>query len=250
MSPTATWQRCYKCSLQRWKERQQAAIAASAIVDPISPAVSERESTSKSSEAIDGHKPASLEATVVDQASMSRESKSTSSHSQTADLNAIDNLSLSNDIEGVTDSGGARRTPSTFNIECDRDSGMEPKPTIPEWNSDLTNLSSEDESATEYDSDPDAEDSSMITIRIPVLASQLPSGSNARVCAIKRCNIVLSHSYRWKICESCRRYQREYQRIRMEKARHHIEELCECTAALTHPEPESLSFSAYKVPVC
>jgi hypothetical protein len=199
---------------------------------------------------MDGHKPASLEATVVDQASMSRESEATSSHSQTADLNAIDKLSLSNDREGVTDSEGARRTPGTFNIEYDRDSGMELESTIPGWNSDLTDLSSEDESATKHDSDSDAEDSSMITIRIPVLASQLPSGSNARVCVIKRCNIVLSHSYRWKICESCRRYQREYQRIRMEKARHHMEELCECTAALTHTEPEPLSFSTYKIPVC
>jgi hypothetical protein len=250
VSPSATWQRCYKCSLQRWKERQQAAITASAIVGPASPAVSERECTSKSGEAMDGHKPASPEATVVDQASMSRESKATSSHSQTADLNAIDNLPLSNGREGATDSGGARRTPGAFNIECDRDSGVEPESTIPGWNSDLTDLSSEDESATKHDSDSDAEDSSMITIRIPVLASQLPSGSNARVCAIKRCNIVLSHSYRWKICESCRRYQREYQRIRMEKARHHMEELCECTAALTHTEPEFLSFSTYKIPVC
>lgn len=234
MSSSATWQMCYKCSLQRWRERQQAAIAASAIVGPAPPAVSERECNSESGEAVDRHKPTSLEATVVDQASMSRESEAISSHSQTAGLNAIDKLSLSNDREGVTDSGGARRTPGTFNIECDRDFGVEPESTISGWDSDLTDLSSEDESVTKHDSESDAKNSSMITIRIPVLASRLPSGSNVRVCAIKRCNIVLPHSYRWKICEPCRRYQREYQRIRLEKARRHMEELCECTVVLTH----------------
>ncbi|KAG0708508.1 hypothetical protein DFH29DRAFT_795033 [Suillus ampliporus] len=67
----------------------------------------------------------------------------------------------------------------------------------------------------------------MIKIRIPVLVSQLPSGTNARVCAIKRCNIVLPPDQRYKICDSCRRYQREYQRIRAERARRRMDEFCE-----------------------
>ncbi|KAG1734576.1 hypothetical protein EDB19DRAFT_1140568 [Suillus lakei] len=77
----------------------------------------------------------------------------------------------------------------------------------------------------------------MIKIRIPVLASRLPSGASVRVCGIKRCNIVLPPDYRWKICDSCRRYQRKYQRIRMEKARHRMEEFSQIgthESALVH----------------
>ncbi|OJA09017.1 hypothetical protein AZE42_07389 [Rhizopogon vesiculosus] len=219
VSPSATWQRCYKCSLQRWKERQHAAIAASSTVD----------SASAIGEVMDGYLPATLKAKVVHKISMNGEPEAVPSRSQAAVLNAVDNLSLSELPDGqcVSDSGEAATASGTLNIECGRDSGMELESTqvsIPGWDSDLTDLCSEDEGVTESDSDSDAKDSSMIKIRIPVLASRLPSGSNVRVCVIKRCNIALPRDYRWKICDSCRRYQRRYQRIRMEKARRRIVE--------------------------
>jgi hypothetical protein len=236
VSPSAAWQRCYKCSLQRWKERQHAAIAAGAIVGPASPAVNERECTSKSGEAMDVS--ASLEANIVDQISMNNGPEAVSSHPRAT----LDNLSLPKlpDEQGVTGSGEAARPPGTLNIACGS-SGVEPESTkviLSGWDSDLTNFSSEEEGVTEGDSDSDVEGSSMIKIRIPVLASRLPSGANPRVCAIKRCNIVLPLDYRWKICDSCRRYQRRYQRIRMEKARRRMEEFCECTVTLHTPKPE------------
>ncbi|OAX36277.1 hypothetical protein K503DRAFT_314871 [Rhizopogon vinicolor AM-OR11-026] len=219
VSLSATWQRCYKCSLQRWKERQQVAIAASSIVGP----------ASAIGEATDGHSPTSLEAKTVHKISMSRELEAVPSDSQAAVLNAVDNLSLSELPDGqcVSDSGEAATASGTLNVECGRDSGMElesSQVSISGWDSDLTDLSLEDKDVTESDSDSDAEDSSMIKIRIPVLASRLPSGSNVRVCAIKRCNIALPRDYRWKICDSCRRYQRGYQRIRMEEARRRMVE--------------------------
>lgn len=242
MSPSVTWQRCYKCSLQRWKERQQAAIVASATVGPAPPAVSKHKS--KSGEVIDGHVPASPEANVVDQMSMSRD-VAPSSHSPAVAPDAVDkvpSLELRNG-QGVTDSGEAARTSGTLDLRCDMDSGVEPKSTkvsTLESDSDLTELSSEDEGVAEHNSDSDGEDSSMIKIRIPVLASRLP---NARVCAMKRCNIVLPPDYRWKICDSCRRYQRRYQKIRLEKARRRVEEFCECNIALHMPKPELCHFS-------
>lgn len=224
VSPSATWQRCYGCSLQRWKERQQAAIAASATSEPVL--------------LVDG----TLEAIVVDRVTTSREPEVSASHSQGAILNAADKLPSSKFPDGqiIIDSAAVASTSSTLIAECSRDAGAEPeihKVSISGWNSDLTDLSSEDEDG---DSDPDAEDSSTIKIRIPVLASRLPSGTSARVCGIKRCNIVLPPDYRWKICDSCRRYQREYQRIRMEKARRRIEDFSridtrESTLGRDHP---------------
>ncbi|KAJ8583277.1 hypothetical protein M405DRAFT_519957 [Rhizopogon salebrosus TDB-379] len=165
-----------------------------------------------------------MNANIVDQISMNSGPEAVSSHPQAT----LDNLSLPKlpDEQGVTGSGEAARPSGTLNIACGS-SGVEPESTkaiLSGWDSDLTNFSSEEEGVTEGDSDSDVEGSSMIKIRIPVLASRLPSGANARVCAIKRCNIVLPLDYRWKICDSCRRYQRKYQRIRMEKARRRMEE--------------------------
>lgn len=225
---SATWQRCYGCSLQRWKERQQAAIAASATSEPVLP--------------VDG----TVEAIAVDRVTTSREPEVSASHSQGAILNAVDKLQLSKLPDGqiVIDSAAVASTSSTLLAECSRDAGAEPKINevyISGWNSDLTDLSSEDE---DVDSDPDAEDSSTIKIRIPVLASRLPSGTSARVCGVKRCNIVLPPDYRWKICDFCRRYQREYQRIRMEKARRRIEDFSRIDtheSALGRDHPASFS---------
>ncbi|KAG2749328.1 hypothetical protein P692DRAFT_201839849 [Suillus brevipes Sb2] len=69
---------------------------------------------------------------------------------------------------------------------------------------------------------------------IPILMPKTPPRSRfASLCllldflAALRCNIVLPPDYRWKICDFCRRYQREYQRIRMEKARRRIEDFWE-----------------------
>jgi hypothetical protein len=197
--------------LQRWKERQQAAIAASTIAEPVLP--------------VDG----TLEVIVADRVTTSREPGVSASHSQGAILDAVDKLTLSELPDGqvAINSAAVASTSGTLIAECSRDAGAEPeidKVYISGWNSDLTDLSSEDE---DVESDPDAEDSSTIKIRIPVLASRLPNGTSARVCGIKRCNIVLPPDYRWKICDSCRRYQREYQRIRMEKVRRRMEEFCE-----------------------
>ncbi|KAG2155207.1 uncharacterized protein EDB93DRAFT_90735 [Suillus bovinus] len=123
----------------------------------------------------------------------------------------------------IIHSAAVASTSSTVIAERGRDARVKPEINnvyISGWGSDLTDLSSEDEGV---DSDPDTEESSTIKIRIPVLASQLPKGARARVCGIKRCNIVLPPNYRWKICDSCRRYQRKYQRIRMEKIRRRME---------------------------
>ncbi|KAG1727766.1 uncharacterized protein EDB91DRAFT_1163173 [Suillus paluster] len=229
VSPSATWQRCYHCTLQRWKERQRAAIAVSAVMEPASPVVGKYEVASNSGEVMGGGGPASLntlEATLVDRVATSNEPGALSLHSQEAVLNAVDTLPLLELPDGRVDvdTAVAARTSSTLNTECGRDATAEPetiKISISGWDSDLTNLSSEDE---EVESDSDAEDSSVFKIRIPVLASRLPVGANARVCAIKRCNIVLRPDQRYKICDSCRRYQREYQRIRAERARRRMEE--------------------------
>lgn len=239
MPPSATWPRCHKCSLWRWKERQQAAIAAGASVDVAPPTVSERES--KLGEVVDGHMPTSPEANEVDRMSISREPAVVTSHSPEAPSNAIDKTSLTHpNRQVVADSGASVGTSGTFDPECGRDTGVEySKVSIPGWDSDLTDLSSEDEDAIESDSSPksDAEVSSMIKIRIPVLVSRLP---NARVCAIKRCNIALSPDHRWKICDSCRGYRRRYQMIRLEKRRRM--ELCELIVALVRTGPETLPF--------
>jgi hypothetical protein len=181
---------------------------------------------------------ASPEENIADQISMSSGPEVVSSHLQAH----LDNLSLPKlpDEQGVTGSGETARPSGTLNTACGS-SGVKPETTkviLSEWDNDLTNFSSEGEDVTEGDSDSDVEGSSMIKIRIPVLASQLPSGANARVCAIKRCNIVLPLDYRWKICDSCRRYQRGYQRTRMEKARRRMEKFCECTVTLHKPKPE------------
>ncbi|KAG1782118.1 hypothetical protein EV702DRAFT_1069736 [Suillus placidus] len=247
VSPSATWQRCYNCSLQRWKERQQAAIAANATAEPVLPVDGAHEGASNSAGVLHGVGPPShntLEAIVVDRVAISREPRVLASHSQGAVLDAVDKLPLSElpDRQVVINSAAAASTSSTLIAECGTDAGAEPeinKVYISGWASDLTDLSSEDE---DVDSDPDAKDSSTIKIRIPVLASRLPSGASARVCGIKRCNIVLPPDYCWKICDSCRRYQREYQRIRMEKARRRMEEFSrigaqESDLVRDHPVP-------------
>ncbi|KAG2148978.1 hypothetical protein DEU56DRAFT_87866 [Suillus clintonianus] len=245
VSSSATWQRCYKCSLQRWKERQKAAIAASATVEPTSPVGGTHEVASNSAEAMGGVGPLShdtLEATVVDRVATSIEPGVSASHSQGAVLDAVDKLPLPELPDGqvVINSAAAASTSNTLDTECGGDPRAEPEITkvhISGWDSDLTDLSSEDE---EVDSDSDVEDSSKIKIRIPLLASRLPSGASARVCAIKRCNIVLPPDCRWKICDSCRRYQRVYQRIRMEKARRRMKEFSRIStrgSALVHNDP-------------
>ncbi|KAG1856053.1 hypothetical protein DFJ58DRAFT_345973 [Suillus subalutaceus] len=186
-----------------------------------------------------------LETIVVDRVATSSEPEVLASHSQGAVLDAVDNvlpLSELPDGQVVINSAEVASTSSTLIAECGRDAGGEPeinKVYVSGWDSDLTDLFSEDE---DVDSDPGAKDTSTIKIRIPVLASRLPSGANARVCGIKRCNIVLPPDYRWKICDSCRRYQRKYQKIRMEKARRRMEDFSrigthESALVRNHPAP-------------
>ncbi|KAG2073788.1 hypothetical protein BDR04DRAFT_276891 [Suillus decipiens] len=226
VSPSATWQRCYNCSLQRWKERQQAATA---TTEPVLPVDSTHEGASNSAEVMHGIEPSShdaLDPIAVDRVATSRESGVLASQSQGAVLGAVDKLPLSELPDGqvAINSTTVTSTSSTLTVECGRDARAEPeinKVHTSRWDSDLTNLSREDDGV---DSDLDGEDSSTIKIRIPVLASQLPSGTSARVCGIKRCNIVLPPDHRWKICDPCRRYLREYQRIRMGKIRRRMKD--------------------------
>ncbi|KAG2113584.1 uncharacterized protein F5147DRAFT_681827 [Suillus discolor] len=185
-----------------------------------------------------------LDAVVVDRVAINRElGVVLASHSQGAVLDAVDKLPLSElpDGQSVIDATAVASTSSTLVAECGRDAGAELEiNNIFGSDSDLTDLSSEDE---DVDSDPEAEDSSTIKIHIPVLASRLPSGASARVCGIKRCNIVLPQEYRWKICDPCRRYKRQYQRIRMEKARRHMADFSESALVSDHsvPFPEEQS---------
>ncbi|KAF8556642.1 hypothetical protein OG21DRAFT_1506219 [Imleria badia] len=109
----------------------------------------------------------------------------------------------------------------------------DPPPTssIPGWDSDLTELSSDSESEcmsdldSDSDSDPDPGLASShgnttgLTIRIPLLVHRLPPDSLRQKCGNKRCNIALPKDHRWKMCDPCRRAQRVYQRIRLENKR-------------------------------
>ncbi|KAG2366001.1 hypothetical protein BDR07DRAFT_581291 [Suillus spraguei] len=126
VSPSATWQRCYNCSLQRWKERQQAATA---TTEPVLPVDGTHEGASNSAEVMHGIGPSShdaRDATMVDRVATSRESGVLASHSQEAVLDAVDKLPLSEfpDEQVAVNSATVASTSSTLIAECGRDAGQ------------------------------------------------------------------------------------------------------------------------------
>ncbi|KAK0202433.1 hypothetical protein DFS33DRAFT_897885 [Desarmillaria ectypa] len=93
------------------------------------------------------------------------------------------------------------------------------------WDSDLTDLSSNDEPLSQP-AHPPAQQVRLV-IRIPPrspekVASALPSVTSSsstpdlqRKCAINACDTFLDQGYAWKCCKACRKHHREYQRKRL-----------------------------------
>ena len=182
-------ERCVKCSIGDWKRRKQA----SADIDP-----PPRPSTSSPSV---GTSMEGKEATTIH-----------------------DDIS---GVEGASDLPPPSSSPSkNSGNELTTDHGGEP---IPGWDSDLTELSSSDsDSESASDSDPDPrpgaphEDTTGLTIHIPLLVDRLPPDGSLRKRANKKCNIAIPKDHQWKTCDPCRRAQRSYQNMWHENKRRSI----------------------------
>ncbi|KII90459.1 hypothetical protein PLICRDRAFT_136726 [Plicaturopsis crispa FD-325 SS-3] len=132
--------------------------------------------------------------------------------------------------EAPTEDGAAGSVQETSTIPAVNDDAVagEEHAHISGWDSELTDISSSDDSEgeSEIDSASSSENQpprklSGIKIRIPPLAS-LSSGiapaEATRICAIRTCETPLPHDYRWKLCPPCRTRNREYQRVRLNVA--------------------------------
>ncbi|KAH7886791.1 hypothetical protein F5I97DRAFT_1050631 [Phlebopus sp. FC_14] len=185
----SSWKRCVKCTMKHWKQLKHAAFEArnkaslsslQAWKTKDTPGANCQAVTSRPREA-DGVKLATLSASGRDQMSEEKEPSG-------------------------SDEPSPSSSPSNHGIHdalC----------SIPGWDSDPTDLSSEDgdKGETEIEREPEKRS---LKIRIPLLVNRQPPDSSLRKCAYKRCNIALSQDYRWKTCEPCRRFQRAYQRAR------------------------------------
>ncbi|KAH7910216.1 hypothetical protein BJ138DRAFT_1153384 [Hygrophoropsis aurantiaca] len=218
VAPTSRWKRCVRCSINWWKFRS--ARKSEKQSSRAKHEVNMHEKRPSRGSETEDNQHGGNEAAADGEAAMDIEEEQgiTSATKEMSQAQVDHEASISSNVEVPQDN---------LRHGC----------YIPGWDSDLTDLSSSDsdhsdgESEIDFDTAPSPSNAHAPThnktglkIRLPVLATHPTLTSNPpapglRVCGIKRCNIVLPEGHRWKICDPCRGYYREYQRARLEGLR-------------------------------